>query len=280
MVGSAPSGSCPANGRWPLPAGACAPPSSAAPGASTQPPHQAPCNALPVAAQVSSLPDLLAATLAAFGTHTSCICTPSSMPSPRCKSISGAAPGATHHMHMYPFLSGLVNLWVSARPAGAPRLVQERHVFEQVVEAHDHGEHGHADEERVGGPAQPGPVPQAPQRHVDCPSRQAALIQLQQALIALRAGNRSAPCFRGCAALACLLERQIPSERSHSQSWEAITAAGGPPAPAGRSRTASAGAHRPAGGEWVHVVLQVVCHGRDYHYLKTKRHRREEVMVI
>lgn len=83
-------------------------------------------------------------------------------------------------------MGSLLAGYVPALNAKGACLVQEGHVFEQVVEAHDHGEDGYADEQRVGGLTQPGPVPQAPQRHVHRPGRQAALVQLQQPLIALR----------------------------------------------------------------------------------------------
>ena len=59
-------------------------------------------------------------------------------------------------------------------------------MLDDVIEAHDHGEDGHRDEQGIAEGAQPGAVGQPIQWPIDGPAGQPALIQLEQPLIALR----------------------------------------------------------------------------------------------
>jgi len=65
-------------------------------------------------------------------------------------------------------------------------------IFDEVIEAHGHGEDGDGDEEAVADSAHPGPVWDPVEWHVDCVRRQTALVQPQQPLVDLQCSNRAA----------------------------------------------------------------------------------------
>lgn len=73
-------------------------------------------------------------------------------------------------------------------------LVQVWHILVQVIETHNQGEGRHKDKEHVGDAPHPRAVPKAILRGVDCPYRQATLIQFQQPLIALHEYARFVRC--------------------------------------------------------------------------------------